>query len=1267
MQDSNRLYKWGLVLLTVGLGFYFIWPPQDRLKPGIDLAGGTRLVYEIDTTGLQDYDIRRDGGIATRTMSVLKPRVDPNSAIGLVWRPIGNTRLEIQMPEPPQTVKEKRRAKDQAMAAIDEKNVARGEIEQLLSTSTPENAEAALKTLVKGVKEREAPFSMLAKSYVQMAAQQNDMELSEAFEDAMERVLATNLRLDRFNDILSLGEKNPARKTELDRLRQSHPSYVLLMDAAIEKYDAWVVNKSELEDPSDLKRRLKGAGVLEFRILAERDSGNPGFIRSEDPSLAEDIGHYVESLQRRGPRLGPGDRYQWFPIQDVADFLNLDDRKMTVEDLNDPVRRQNAFSLIVERYTGRWYVLAHSDPDFGLTQRSAQRWKLTGAFPDRDPATGRLVVIFRLDPVGGDLFGRLTEANVNRQLCIFLDGEAMSTANIEERIGESGRIMGNFTQDEVGNLVRILEAGALPGRLKETPISEETVGPSIGAANLGQGFKAAVWALIMVVVFMIFYYGFIAGGIANIALLLNLLFTLAAMAMLEATFTLAGIAGVILSIGMAVDGNVLIYERVREETERGAPLRKAINAGYERAFTTIVDSNLTTLITCIILGYAGSEEVKGFAITLGIGIATSMYTAQFVTRMIFNEMLNLGWIKSLSMRRIIRTANIDWMGNRWRFFAASLIIVTGSLALFFGVAAADPASTFDIEFMGGTSVQLDFLPNQKVDERIVGEWVSGDDAKTPSSAQWLVRAADALGQAQITAGAAAGEYQLRAAGLSGEQIRLLIRGHFETAADSLESRVDVAVIHARVEQIKSVEDIKNRLAAVVDYIRAKGVTNMRTARVTTVGELGAVQTEGGVKSFEVVTVESNRGIVEAALMAVMRDKLLIEPSISFSFAQDESGREDYFVVHEEDRYLRDVIGGPYPNDIRRFKGGAVFVIENMDYPLTRDELVKRLSLMRSQPEFEDCLGREVEVFEIGDKAQRADGTEAYKRFAIAVVDDNLLYGDLLVDQWTDVVATRERALVQAALTSSESLRKIVQFAPQVAEKATQDALIAMVLSFIAIVIYVWARFGTMQYGLAGIIALFHDVAVALGVIAASHFIAGTFIGDLLLVRHIKIDLAMVAALLTIIGYSINDTIVIFDRIRENRGKSARLTETLINKSINETLSRTLLTAFTTFLVVLVFYVVGGDGTRGFSLCFLVGVFVGSYSSIGVASALVYEQPVMAVVMKVLYALTAMGLAVVFISSGIVLYVILGLIVAALIYFLRQGEPIRMPERAASAT
>lgn len=273
---------------------------------------------------------------------------------------------------------------------------------------------------------------------------------------------------------------------------------------------------------------------------------------------------------------------------------------------------------------------------------------LVNATPRPNPSSpNQLMVAFRFNRKGARELSRFTGKNVGRFTAIILDGKIKSYPVIKSRIPDGqGIIEGNFTDVEARDLAIVLRAGALPAPLVIR--EERTVGPSLGADSIRMGLRAAIFGLIVVIVFMIVYYK-LSGIIASFALIFNLIILLGLLAYLGAALTLPGVAGIILTIGMAVDANVLIFERIREELRKAKTVRSAIDAGYNRAFTTILDANLTTLITAIVLWQFGTGPIKGFATTLSIGIMASMFTAIVVTKLIFDTWTSGRKVEKLSI------------------------------------------------------------------------------------------------------------------------------------------------------------------------------------------------------------------------------------------------------------------------------------------------------------------------------------------------------------------------------------------------------------------------------------------------------------------------------------------------------------------------------------------------------------------------------------------------------------------------------------------
>lgn len=1220
MNDPNRTLKWLLLMALIVLAIMSIYPPSQRLKGGIDLVGGTSLLFEVDTAGLTTEQQR---GLSTKVMGILKDRVDPKQQMNLEWRPVGNTRLEIRMPRPPAAAVARREAFNAAQDRLSALNISRFDVETALA-ATGAAREAALKGLVKGITEREALLTEVAKKYDDYLAAEtagDDVTVgaaSAAYEQAMSGVLGTNLPVGRLLDVLGLA-KGEKRDEELAKIKAKYPSYDAggILSQLVKAHDEWAVNKADLEDPSDLKRRIRGSGVLEFRILADRSAVSPGMTGAP----AEPIAKYTEQLAQQGPRARAGDKYRWFPIEDVLRFThakNLEEFERIKDLPTQP---------IIAEYTGQYYVLMHNEPDFYMLPGSTpgRNWKLTSAMPDQDPMTGENVVSFTLDARGGRLFGELTGGNVKRQLCIILDGRAMSHATINERITERCQIRGRFRAEQVADLVRILEAGSLPARLKETPLAEKTIGPSLGDTNRKMGMRAVIWGGALVAVFVLVYYGLVGGSVADLALVLNLLFTLALMSLMNATFTLPGLAGLILTVGMAVDANVLIFERIREERARGVVFKKALNAGYDRAFSAIFDGNLTTLLTCVFLGFIGSEEVRGFAITLGLGLVTSMFTALTVTRLIFNTMIAKGWLSDLRMMKLIGVPAVDWVGMRRIFWPISLAVVTLGLTLFLWRSTAEPETLFDIEFLGGTSVQIDLKAGLKMNDEEVRRAVSATEESSGSAVAWLRKAAGHLLEADIREGTSPGHVEMESAHLTADQLATLMRPVIEGDVEpqggiSLHGRSVTFVVRTGA---LNAEGFRNRVRE-ASALANRAAENLRGAKVQSVGA-GERGEELG-HSFEVVTIETNRGLVQTSIIAALGEKLNVERALNYTLAADESmTRAPYHLIETEDQYLSDVLATTARFDIRRYRGGLAIEVklDDREAPLPREALEKRLREVALQAQYEQYRSQESTVFPLDEAVKQGD-VEGHRRFAVVTVDEQFSYDDDRV-KWEENVALPKVAQVEAALGTEKSLSKVLQFAPQVAKQAKNKALLGIVLSLLAIGAYVWLRFGNREFGLAVIVTLVHDVAVTLGMIAIAHAVYDSFLGRALLIEDFRIDLAMVAAILTIIGYSLNDTIVVFDRIRENRGKSGALSATMINTSINQTLSRTILTSFTVFIVILVLYLFGGTGVHGFAFAMIVGTISGTYSTLGIAVPLVYRPRVLLTVWILIATLLVAGL------------------------------------------
>ncbi|VGO13819.1 hypothetical protein PDESU_02376 [Pontiella desulfatans] len=345
-----------------------------------------------------------------------------------------------------------------------------------------------------------------------------------------------------------------------------------------------------------------------------------------------------------------------------------------------------------------------------------------------NPMTGLPEITLEFDKEGQKSFGRITEANVGRQLGIILDDKLYSAPNLREAIyGGRASISGSFTITEARKLANVLKAGALPGRVKI--VEERTVAPTLGQDSIDSGMMAIIYGGIAVLVFMMVYY-MVPGIIANLSLVFVLILlpvgmvvsagflgvvsgSLEGSAVSLPTLTLYGIAGIVLTVGMAVDANVLTFERMREEWKVGKSISGAINAGYNKAFSTILDANVTTLLTAIILFWQGSGPIRGFAVTLSAGILVSMFIVLVMTRLFFNTLADANMLKSVKMMSIpfLQNANFNFLGARKIAAIVSLAVIVGSWGFFFSKGDAN----FGVDFTGGTVTTFQFEQEQPLE------------------------------------------------------------------------------------------------------------------------------------------------------------------------------------------------------------------------------------------------------------------------------------------------------------------------------------------------------------------------------------------------------------------------------------------------------------------------------------------------------------------------------------------------------------------------
>lgn len=440
-----------------------------------------------------------------------------------------------------------------------------------------------------------------------------------------------------------------------------------------------------------LRKRVDRFGVAEPVIMPEGESR----IRIQLPGLSEAAKESArEQIQRAA--------YLEFRMvhPDSASLLSkgllapgFEELQMQQEDEEGNV------------FTRSLLVKINNEPDAEkLTGKNVRR-----AFVARHQVTNRPEIHLEFDTDGALMFKNITTENVGRQFGIVLDGELYSAPVINEPIPD-GRcsISGGFTTREAYELANILENPL------ETPVEiveERGVDPSLGKDSIDSGIKATIIGMVTVAGFMLVYY-MMSGMVANVALILNILFLMGALSVMDATLTLPGIAGIVLTIGMAVDANVLIFERIREELALGKSVRGSISAGYDKAFSTILDANVTTLIASSILMYMGSGPVKGFGVTLTTGVIISMFTALFVTRLVFEALLKYNVISSVKMLQLLKSTNIDFFKvAKPAFIASWVLIVIGC-----GYGAMRGGDVMGVDFAGGDSLTLKFEKRVDVDQ-----------------------------------------------------------------------------------------------------------------------------------------------------------------------------------------------------------------------------------------------------------------------------------------------------------------------------------------------------------------------------------------------------------------------------------------------------------------------------------------------------------------------------------------------------------------------
>jgi len=809
-----------------------------------------------------------------------------------------------------------------------------------------------------------------------------------------------------------------------------------------------IVPGADEEKKNQTRRMILDLGKLEFALLANRNEADHANLITQGEKLPED----TDEVYRDKDMVA-----KWRPSAiDAA----TGEPKLSVYG-NEITRTVNRNGKEVRQFL----VVVDPDPMRRITG------ELLKGVREQISEKG-LAVGFTFNDRGGYLMQQMTSkygpregAGYKNQLAVLLNEQIHSAPTINAVIGASGVIEGNFSQAEVEELINVLNAGALQVPLYPNPVSEFTVSPTLGTDVQRKGLVSMAVSIGAVLLVTAGYYLWL-GAIADACLLLNLLLVLGAMSLINATFTLPGLAGLVLSIGMAVDSNVLIFERMREERQRGSSVRMAIKNGFEKAFGTIFDSNITTLISAVILYYIGTDQVKGFAVTLFIGILISMFTAVYVGRIFFDIAERKGWLTDLKMFSVIPAGKIDFMGKTRVAVGISLILMLAGLILV-GVRGRN---NLDIDFRGGSMVTFKF------------------DGKTPTA----------------------------------DEVR-----------DALDTKFEKSMA---LERLVIPENGKEKI-----------LFRMRT--------------------IEPRTETVSKNIVDAFAGTpyhLVQQHMDISPVKEIPKSTPAEGTQT-------------------PPEENEFAGGHEFTVNVSQemLPLALAEECK--AFLRTKTKLDNL---DDDVAATGPGSQDAKANEL-----------TVQLGQVISPELAQEVAD----YLKAKFDEAPYFEELSSFDAAVAGDTQRAALLALGLSMVAMIAYLWVRFQQVSFGLAACLGLLHDVLITLGLVALGAYLSGNPVGQMLGLEDFKINLTVVAAFLTIIGYSVNDTIVVFDRIREVRGRNPQLTEGMINQSLNETLSRTLLTSMTTLVVLIIMYVMGGEGIHAFAYCVTLGIVVGTFSSIFVSS------------------------------------------------------------------
>ena len=905
------------------------------------------------------------------------------------------------------------------------------------------------------------------------------------------------------------------------------------------------VDETEL---AEIKRQITDSGILQFRIVANGNDHKNIIDQAVSQANSPDQNIRLKRDIVMLDKTTNNERVvgMWRTLGRGVEVEGV--RQVTGYQSGDLIRNSQTGRLISPPSGGksndfeRWLsAQGITDADILLaTERAGKPYvEVNGSDLTRAKKevskTGGYEVNFTMSVGGGDKLMKLTGANLptaqsdfHRRMAILLDSRILSAPNLNSIISSQGLIEGRFSEKEVDFLVNILNAGALPGSLSKTPISENSVGASMGLDAINKAGYASGLSLVVTILCVLLYYRF-SGAVATIALLLNLGMIMACIILIKQPLTLSGIAGLVLSVGMSVDANVLVFERIREETEKKATPRMAIRNGFDRAWTTIFDSNLTTLISAVVLYFVGTEQIKGFAITLIIGLVISLFTAVFVTHKLF-EIAEKWKFVSLGMSDYVNTGrkalfgvkDVDFMKYRFVCYTVSMSLMMGGLVL----TGIRGRQILDIDFNGGTSVVFTLDQGMPVDE-----------VRAISNKAFAI---DSLGLPIQTS--------LTNVEMSGYEKNTVYKLDV-SIKDSME--VTSRLVNGFAESTK---------AGLVTY----DVLVEQTANP---------QSDAWISTGQVRLVSFQEPIAEAKSAAEVKTDAEVNanpaagqvPSAAKTVAPESVPGDEPMIKTTFDLQFKSGKGGTARMNSLQVSEALIAAAHSIQKTLVPSQIEKTPK---------DATG------------WTPESLVGYPGWQVTLPFD----------------ATTANAVVgkmKETLRSQPVWESVSKIESRVAGEMQQRAVAGLLLSMVFIVGYIWFRFQRLAYGVAAVIAIFHDVLITLAFIAASHWLFQPF--GFLLIEDFKVSLTTIAGFLTIIGYSLNDTIVVFDRIREVKGKSQNLTDQMINASVTQTLSRTLLTSSTTIFAILLMYIYGGEGIHGFAYCLFIGIVFGTYSSIFIAS------------------------------------------------------------------